>query len=146
MDVEIRTRYGPVVKQSKDCVAEGGPSMTKQSFVEECDINTIVERYERLGGIGTPEEVQRREAAFGDFSGVTDYMDAQNRVLAAREAFAGLSARIRDRFQNSIPAVLEFLGDERNRQEAVDLGIVTKPVDVLGGVAPVAPPVAPLTT
>ncbi len=109
-----------------DC-SVGGPSRTRQEFKNECDINYLMERFARTGVLVDPSMIGKREAAFGDFSGVGDFTECQNRLVAAREAFDTLDAKIRDRFDNDPGRVVEFLSDESNREEAIVLGFIEKP-------------------
>lgn len=105
------------------CDPEEG--LTQQQFAEECDINTIVKRFGLTGelpnGIAMPQS--------GDFTGVTDFHEAMNLVRKAEESFMELPADIRYRFANDPGRVMEFLNDEKNREEAVKLGILSKPVE-----------------
>lgn len=99
-----------------------GPSMTKQSFKDSSDINVIMRSYQRTGLV-----VQRAGAEFMDLPDNFDYHEAATRVLEAQHAFARLPAAVRDRFGNSPSEILTFLGDEKNREEAVKLGLIPKP-------------------
>jgi len=99
------------------------PSMTQQQFKEECDINTIVQRF----GVTGQLPVTTRMPSYGDFSGVSSYQDALNLVRASGEAFMGLASGVRSRFDNDPGKLLAFLADEANRDEAVKLGLVGPP-------------------
>lgn len=107
------------------------PSLAQQQFRDEVDINTIVERFGLTGEM--PEDF--RAPQYGDFTDVVDFQTAQNAVIAAQEAFMSMPAGLRARFQNSPQALMEFLSDDRNREEAVSLGIVAAPA----AAAPPAP-------
>lgn len=99
------------------------PSLTKQSFAAECDINVMLERFAVTGVVPTnPIPPQ-----YGDFTDVTTYQDALNRVIAADAAFMQLSAELRARFNNDAGTMLAFLADDANRPEAVRLGLVQAP-------------------
>lgn len=113
-------------------------SMTQQQFKEECDINTIVQRFGLTGEL--PDGI--RMPTYGDFSGVGDFQTAANLVVAAKEEFMRLPANIRERFYNDPQKLLEFVSDEKNRDEAIRLGIVEKPPEVDRGGAPVPAPAA----
>lgn len=105
-----------------DCSVE--PSRTKQSQADEADINKILERFERTGFLPVANALGGPQARFGDFSDGLDYVEAQNRVAAARQAFEALPARVRERFRNDPAELVEFLGDSNNLDEAVKLGLV----------------------
>jgi len=98
------------------------PSLAQQHFKEECDINTILQKF-NITGILPEAPLSPR---YGDFSGIGDYHSAMNRVLAAKTEFESLPAQIRARFQNDPALLIEFLQDENNRPEAEELGLVEK--------------------
>lgn len=102
-----------------------GPSMTKQSFKDECDINVIMKRYATTGVL--PGMERMGQARYMDCSSV-DYQEAMLMVADARAQFANLPARVRDRFGNDPRRMMEFLEDERNVEEARELGLV-KPAE-----------------
>lgn len=113
-----------------------GVSKTKQSFKDECDINRIMARY---AATGTLDFVNRREAQFLDVSDI-DFQNAMQIVTQSREAFMTLPSIVRDRFNNDPAQLLGFLSDESNREEAVKLGLVIKPLETaVPGTAPSAP-------
>lgn len=97
-------------------------SRTKQSFKEECDINTILKRFNVTGQL----PVQPLQPQYGDFSGVTDYQTALNAVIAAQEAFEALPAVLRNRFANDPAAFVDYCSDETNRAEMIELGLIVK--------------------
>lgn len=100
--------------------AEG---MTKQSFKEECDINTLVQRFGLTGQL--PENV--RAPVYGDFTEVVDYQSALNAVIAADASFMELPASVRSRFANNPALFVDFCSDPANREEAIKLGLVVPP-------------------
>lgn len=100
-----------------DCVE---PSKTQQSFKDECDINTILERFNVTGQV----PVSPIDPQYGDFSGVTDYQSALNAVMAAQAGFDELPAVVRQRFANDPAAFVDFCLDESNRDEMVKLGLI----------------------
>lgn len=93
---------------------------TRDSFIEECDINTIVKRFALTGAL--PENV--RMPTYGDFEGVNDFQTAMNAIVAARESFDQMPAEVRLRFHNDPQEFVEFCSDESNREEALELGLV----------------------
>lgn len=98
------------------------PSLTQQHFAEECDINTIVDRFMRTGVM--PDTVVVPQ--YGDYSDVMDFQTAQNAIRQASENFFAMPAAIRARFQNSPQVFLEFFGDPANQDEAIRLGLATR--------------------
>lgn len=96
------------------------PSMTQQSFVQECDINTIVRNFGLTGQLPLSLHVP----TYGDFSEGTDYQSAMNNIIEAQNAFDSLPAALRNRFNNDPGLFLDFVFDESNREEAEKLGLV----------------------
>lgn len=118
----LRTAYNYDMDAASD---ESGlkcedPSLAQQQFAEECDINNLVERYGLNGEL--PATVRAPE--YNDYSEVGDFQSAMNAVNAARENFMQLPAKLRARFDNDPQRFLEFVHDDRNYQEARDLGLL----------------------
>lgn len=99
------------------------PSLAKQQFAEECDINTIVRRFHLTGEL--PQNV--RMPTYGDFEDVPTYQDAMKAIREADEAFMMMPAEVRARFGNDAAAFVAFCSDETNRGEAEKLGLVAPP-------------------
>lgn len=95
----------------------------QQHFKAECDINTIVQRF----GITGMAPTGVRMPTFGDFTGVSNFHEAANAIAQAREAFDTMPASIRSRFRNDPGEFVAFCSDEKNREEAVKLGLVPPP-------------------
>jgi len=98
----------------------GDPGVTKQSFVEECDINTIVRRFLKTGELPDPV----RMPTYGDFTSVFDFHSAMNAVAQARESFEELPAEVRARFHNDPGEFVDFCSKEENLEEARKIGLV----------------------
>ena len=97
-------------------------SLAQQHFKDECDINTILQKFNITGLL--PE--QTLSPRYGDFTGIGDYHTALNRVIAAQDEFDALPAQIRARFNNDPAQLIEFLENSDNRPEAEKLGLVEK--------------------
>lgn len=98
------------------------PSLTNQSEAADADINTIVKRFGVSGVLA-----QRADALLEvDFGEVFDFQSAQNAVIAAQRQFAGLPAKIRERFDHDPAKFIAFFEDEKNIDEAIALGLVIK--------------------
>jgi len=97
-------------------------SLAQQHFKEECDINTILQKF-NISGILPEQPLSPR---YGDFTGIGDYHTALNRVYAAQDEFEALPAQIRARFNNDPAQLIEFLENSDNRPEAEELGLVEK--------------------
>lgn len=107
------------VRVTVDC----GPGRTKQAAKDECNINTIMAKYQRTGQL--PDMI-RKDARYGDFSAAVDYREALNRVLLAQEQFQGLPAKVRSRFQNDPAQFLAFVEDEANADELVKMDLAAR--------------------
>lgn len=106
-----------------DCSVE--PSRTKQSFAREADINFLMDRFMRTGELPAElADVGQRQPMFGDFSDGISFMEALERVRTAEDSFSALDAQVRDRFRNDPAEFIEFMAHERNREEAVRLGLI----------------------
>lgn len=104
-----------------DCSVE--PSLTKQAFKEECDINTIIERFGLgyqlpEGGITNPVWGQDWTDA------VPDFHTAVNKIAQAGEAFDALPAHVRARFHHDPGELVDFVSQKSNLEEARKLGLV----------------------
>lgn len=99
-------------------------SLAQQQFAEEVDINTIVRRFGLTGEMPDSPVMP----TFGDFTdAVTDYQTALNMLNAAQDSFMQFPAEVRARFHNDPQEMMQFLDDEKNRDEAVKLGFIPKP-------------------
>lgn len=114
------------------------PSLTKQSFAKECDINNLIAQFQRTGiGLGNDGK-----AMYGDFTEVpADYQESLNMVRSIESSFAALPAKVRDRFKNNPSDLLAFVNDDKNRDEAILLGLVDAPVVPSQPEVVVVPPV-----
>lgn len=110
-------------------------SLTKQSFAEECDINVIARRFGLTGELPQGVRLPRYE----DFSEAFDFHSAMNAIAQANESFSALPAEVRARFLNDPGRFVDFCADRGNRDEAIRLGLIDKPLP-----APAAPAAAPL--
>lgn len=99
-------------------------ALTQQQFKDECDINNIMKRYSATGVL---THLNGREPEFGDFTSPVDFQAGLNTVIEAQAMFADLPSAMRERFANDPLKLLEFLADEKNRDEAVELGLVKAP-------------------
>lgn len=102
------------------------PSLTKQSFKDECDVNQVVERFARTGNLG---DLNPKVPIFADVSQVPDLRSALSIVETATDLFSALDAKVRVRFNNDPAVFYEFISDQKNLKEASDLGLLAKPLD-----------------
>jgi len=122
-------------------VADWGPSLTRQEFVDECDINQIMLKYERTGVLPGPNAA---EPMYVDFTQIPDNLADSLRMMdEAQTAFMQLPATIRREFDNNALAFTEFAMDPTNLDQMRDWGLA-KPKEpaVTPPVSPPAPPPA----
>lgn len=112
--------YDTVAASDESGLACEEPSLAQQQFRDECDINTILKRFNITGELPN----STLSPMYGDFTGISDYKTAIDRVMAAEEEFLTLPAQIRARFDNDPAKLIEFLENEENRPEAEKLGLV----------------------
>jgi phage internal scaffolding protein len=98
--------------------------MTKQSFKKACDVNNIVNTYIKTGTLG---HVNPKQPFYGDVSNVVDYRDMCEKISRIDGLFDALPAQVRSRFMNDPAMLVDFLNDEKNIVEAIELGIVDRP-------------------
>lgn len=106
------------------------PSLALQQFRDECDVNNLVARYNRTGTFYNALDCAGRLARmpqYGDFSELGDFREQQQKILDVYETFATLPAKIRERFNNNPAFFVEFVGDEKNLDECVKLGVFERP-------------------
>jgi len=121
---KIRTVYdGELVKVPADV---GGPSLTKQQFVADADINNILGRFKKTGQIDP--ELLRQNPVSGDFSEIGTYQESLDMVHKAEALFEALPSRLRDRFRNDPTAFVAYATDPKNKEELIELGLATKPI------------------
>lgn len=101
-----------------------GKSRTKQEFVKQADINEIMKRVNHTGMV---DHVANGRPIFGDVSLVPDLHTTMNRIRAAEQAFLRLPCEIRARFANKMINLVHFLLDPSKKDEAVELGLLSRP-------------------
>lgn len=110
------------------------PSMTKQEFKFECDVNNVVKSFK-------PHHMQAMLAAnlasgaYTDLPDAYDYQDALHLVQDAEKRFMTMPAKVRDRFGQDPSQFLAFINNPGNQAEAISLGLASSP-------APAAEPMA----
>lgn len=108
------------IQVGHDCTGE---TRTVQYFKDECDINTIMSKYQSTGVI---EHLTKRQGGYGDVSAATCYQDALDIVEQAEEEFSNLPSSIRYKLDNDPAKFLDWINDPANLDEMVELGLATK--------------------
>lgn len=118
-----------------------GPSMTRQEFAEECDINTLMARYD--AHLSDPMR-SIREPMYVDFTDMPDtLMGTMALVQEASDAFYRLPAIVRREFDNDPVMFTEFASDPANIDQLRTWGLAKpKPAEPAPPSSP-APAAAP---
>lgn len=131
--VRFRKPYGPKLAVTLNFP---DPSLTKQSFKDECDINKIMARFQRTGVL---DHVRKHQPEYG-FASNADFTSSMQLVAQAQSMFEELPSSVRKRFDNSPGAFLDFVQDESNTAEMAELGLMG---DDYQPSPPAEPPPAP---
>lgn len=110
-------------RQQTDGIQFNDPTRTHQSFKEECDINTILKRYNKTGQL---PEIIKTNPQYGDFSSQLSYQESLDVVMKAQEQFDALPSAVRERFGNDPSRFLAFANDPKSVEEMVAMGLATK--------------------
>jgi len=109
----------PYDERDRTYAAESTGPAAHQSFKDECDINNILAKYVKTGAIS---HYAQHGAAYGDYASI-DYQQAQNQLIAARDMFSQLPAKVRKQFDNDPAAFLTFVDDPDNAEQMVEMGL-----------------------
>ncbi|WNK13527.1 MAG: internal scaffolding protein [Microvirus sp.] len=102
-----------------------GPSLTRQEFADECDINVIMQTYERTGVL-PPAAGQMPQ--YLDLTNIpADYQTALEMMAEAKSAFENLPAAVRREFNNDASAFVEFASDPENLSQMQTWGLAPLP-------------------
>lgn len=115
--LEVISRSDGTRRVISKCV---GPSLTKQSFAPECDIQNIVKR----ALAGQPVSQVDDQPIYADVSALPDYQTSLNTVIATEAVFGRLDAVTRQGFDNNPQNMLAFLANPANARKAVQLGLL----------------------
>lgn len=132
----------PVVTINKE------PSMTKQSFAKELDVNRIIQKYNRTGVL---QKATDFEGVYGEFNSY-DLREAIEKVDKATEIFMEVPSDIRGQFENDAGAFIDYVTNPENIKQVRDWGLAkaepppTEPVSEPPATPPATPPVEPPAT
>lgn len=105
------------------------PSLTDQTFKDECDIHHIIDNFGQTGlvdGVGAHDPATLQ---YGDTTLLPDYETACNLVASVTSEFGELPSQIRAEFNNDPRFLLEALGSTEPAVVArlEELGLKPKP-------------------
>jgi phage internal scaffolding protein len=93
------------------------PSKTEDHHRPSCCPMNIIRKH---GGIPP----STRQMQYGDFSEITGYDEALSKIYEVDDKFSQLPDTIKSRFNYNPSNMFEFLMDEQNYDEALDLGLI----------------------
>lgn len=91
------------------------PSLTRQEFADECDINNLMAQFEKTGII--PSNVNKSEPRYLDVSDVPDLPAALSMLNEATTAFMSLPAKVRREFDNDPLQFIAFAENPDNLEK-----------------------------
>lgn len=97
-------------------------SRTRQEFAAECDINTLMARYEAGGAI---THVNRAEPIFADLTQFPDFRGALDMMREASAMFASLPAVVRKEFDNDPSTFVDFAQNPENLGKMREWGLAS---------------------
>jgi phage internal scaffolding protein len=118
--IEVKNRFSPSLRMPT--INDSG-QRAQQQFKDDADINTIMRKFQKTGVI---DHVSRYQPEYGFASPMTLH-ESMNIVKNAETMFADLPSSVRNRFENSPLAFLEFVQDGKNYEEAKSLGLELAP-------------------
>lgn len=99
------------------------PSLTRQEFAEECDINAIMKRYD-AHVIGGPGNLPPANPMYIDFADMPqDLMGYLEFMTSAEKAFMSLPAVVRRDFDNNAHEFVAFASDPGNLEQMRTWGL-----------------------
>lgn len=96
------------------------PSLTRQSFKDECDINKIMSKYIKTGEFFHLNPTLPQHGFAPDF----DFSEAMEMVQKAQDLFDDLPANVRERFDQNPAKFIAFCENPANRPEMAALGLL----------------------
>ena len=107
----------PIPKRPPPVVYDDGK--TKQQFADQCDVNKILKRAEKAGGLSHVNKYP--EKTYGEFDGEFGLLEARERIGRADKIFQELPAEVRKEFGNDALQFVAFAGDPANNDKLQEL-------------------------
>lgn len=123
----VNIERDPKLNPAIFCDCSDLPSLTRQEFAAEADINNLMTQYEKTGILpnlnSSPKE-------YLDVSDVPDFQTALEFVAAAERAFMSLPATVRATFENSAGNFISYAEDPANIEQMRSWGLAPPaPID-----------------
>lgn len=99
-----------------------GKTRTKQSMAAECDINTIMQKYQKTGVI---DHVAKHGGMY-EYATALSYQEAIHLKRDAEEMFNDLPSSLRAQFKGNPAIFLAFVQDDKNLEEMGELGLLNE--------------------
>lgn len=96
------------------------PSLTRQEFADECDINNIMDKYKTTGAL---QHLNPTPPRYYDFSETPDLATALSLLKEADEAFMRLPAKVRGEFDNDPVKFVMYAEDADNLPQLREWGL-----------------------
>jgi len=115
-------------KVGVDCqlaIENGEIIRTEQSHKNEVDINKIIKRH-GIDLINKTAAMMAPSMRFDDVTG-NDFQEASNIILKATESFNSLPSKLRNQFDNSPAAYLDFVQNPDNSDQLIEMGLMNPP-------------------
>lgn len=100
------------------------PSMTKQEFQFECDVNNVIKSFKPHQMMQALQQ-NLNAGNYADLPDSVEFQDALHMIKEAERQFLTVPAKVRDRFGQDPAQFLAFMQDSRNLDEARALGLAT---------------------
>lgn len=104
-------------------ISPKGIKPAKQEFKQDADINSIMAKFQKTGAI---DHVSKHQQNYG-IATPQSLHEALNVVTAAQTMFNDLPSSLRNKFENRASDFLKFVQDEKNYEEAIELGLDLTP-------------------
>lgn len=101
------------------------PSLTRQEFAAECDINNLMAQFEKTGIL--PSNMNSSEPRYLDVSDVPDLQAAHAILQQATTSFMSLPATVRRDFDNDPIKFISFAENAENLPKMREWGLAPPP-------------------
>ena len=98
------------------------PSMTKQSFAKELEVNNIIKKYNKTGIL---QKAHDFEALYGEFDQY-DLREAIDKVEQAKSLFMEVPSEFRAKFDNDPGKFIDYATNVENLAELQKYGLAEK--------------------
>ncbi len=114
------TIYSARKKPPKIKTKQSTKGGAKQSFKKECDINEIMKKYQKTGAVA---HFNKMSARYEDVSPI-DFKQAMDTITSTQQMFEALPSTLRNKFHEDPAEFLDFVQDDKNKQEMISLGMI----------------------